>query len=65
MIAGEGLMGILLAVLAIVGLDKIIDISGMLGLPEWISSVLGLVTFILIIVSLLVFSLFKKRNRNK
>ena len=65
MIAGEGLMGILLAVLAIVGLDKVIDISGMLGLPEWISSVLGLVTFVLIVVSLLVFSLFKKRNRNK
>jgi len=63
MIAGEGLMGILLAVLAIVGLDKVIDISGLLGLPAWLSSVLGLVTLALIVLSLLKFSLFKKRNK--
>lgn len=63
MIAGEGLMGILLAVLAIVGIDKYINISGMLGLPSWVSTVLGVVTLGLVIFSLLSFSLFKKRNK--
>ncbi|MBO5383212.1 MAG: oligopeptide transporter, OPT family, partial [Ruminococcus sp.] len=34
MIAGEGLVGVLLALLAVVELDKYIDISGMINLPE-------------------------------
>ena len=37
MIAGEGLVGILLALLAVFGLDKVIDISGYLNLPEGVS----------------------------
>ena len=61
MIAGEGLVGIALAVLAIFGLDKVIDISGMLNLPPVVSDLGGLVVFGLIILSLLKFSVWKKR----
>ena len=63
MIAGEGLIGILLALFAIFGIDKIIDLSGLLNLPPVLSSILSLVVFALIIVSLLAFSLFKKREK--
>ena len=62
MIAGEGLVGILLALLAVFGVDKIIDISGILNLPGWVSSIGSLVVFALIIVSLLKFSVWKKRK---
>ena len=64
MIAGEGLVGILLALLAVFGVDKLIDISGILNLPESISTVLSLVVFALIILSLLMFSVFRKRKKN-
>jgi len=62
MIAGEGLVGIFLALLAVFGFDKLIDISGLFGLSESASAVLSIVTFILIIFSLLKFSLFRKRK---
>lgn len=62
MIAGEGLVGIILALSAIFGIDKIIDISGKLDLPEWASSIGSLVMFGLIILSLLKFSVWKKRR---
>ena len=61
MIAGEGLVGIALAVLAIFGLDKVIDISGMLNLSPIVSGIAGLIVFGLIILSLLKFSVWKKR----
>lgn len=60
MIAGEGLVGILLALLAVFGLDKAIDISGMLGLPEAVSEIGSLVVFGLIVLTLLKFSVWKK-----
>jgi putative OPT family oligopeptide transporter len=60
MIAGEGIVGILLALLAVFGLDSVIDISGKLGLSEGISSIGSLVVFALIIISLLKFSVWKK-----
>ncbi len=63
MIAGEGLVGIILAFLAVFGLDKFIDISGILGLPESVSNILSLVVFGLIILSLLKFSIWKKRKK--
>ncbi len=63
MIAGEGLVGILLALFAIFGIDKAIDISGLLGLPEAVSSILSLVVFGLIILSLLRFSVWKKAKK--
>ena len=62
MIAGEGLVGILLALLAVFGLDKVIDISGYLNLPEGVSTVAALVVFALVILSLLKFSVWKKKK---
>ncbi len=62
MIAGEGLVGILLAILAVFGLGEVIDISGILGLPGAVSQIASLVVFALIIVCLLAFSVWKKRS---
>ncbi len=63
MIAGEGLVGIILAVLAVAGVDKVIDISGMLGMPETVANVASLVVFALVVLSVLKFSLWKKRSK--
>ncbi len=65
MIAGEGLVGILLAILAIVGVDKVIDLSGKLNLPTTVANIGSLVVFALVILSLLKFSLWKKDKKNK
>lgn len=62
MIAGEGLAGIALALLAIFHLDSAIDISGFLNLPPVMADVLSLVVFALIIVTVLKFSVWKKRK---
>ncbi len=65
MIAGEGLVGILLALLAVFGIDKVIDISGYLNLPDGIAKAAGLVVFGLIVLSLLKFSVWKKNKKAK
>ncbi len=65
MIAGEGLVGIVLALLAVFGLDKLIDLSGFINLPEPFASISGLVVFGLVIISLLKFSVWKKAKKNK
>ena len=65
MIAGEGLVGILLAILAIAGIDKKIDLSSKLGLPTMVSNIGSLVVFALIILCLLKMSVWKKRRTNK
>ena len=65
MIAGEGLVGILLALLAVFGVDKVIDISGYLNLPEGVAKIAGLVVFALVILSLLKFSVWKKSKKTK
>lgn len=62
MIAGEGLVGIVLALLAVFGIDKFINISGYLNLPEGVAKATGLVVFALVILSLLKFSVFKKKK---
>lgn len=62
MIAGEGLVGILLAVLAIFGIDKAIDLSAMLNIPSSVMNIGGLALFGIIILTLLKFSLWKKRG---
>ncbi len=62
MIAGEGLVGILLAVLAIFGLTNVIDISDTLNLPTVVANIGSLAVFALIIVSLLGFTVWKKRK---
>lgn len=61
MIAGEGLVGILLAVLAVFNVGSLLDLSGMLHLPTWASNTGSLLVFALVILSLLKFSLWKKR----
>ena len=62
MIAGEGLVGIVLALLAVFGIDKVIDISGLLNLSPVVAKVAALAVFGLIILSLLKFSVWKKKK---
>ena len=62
MIAGEGLVGILLALLAVFGVDKMIDLSGMINVSPVVSNIGSLVVFGLVILSLLKFSIWKKRK---
>ena len=63
MIAGEGLIGIALALLAVFGVDQVIDISGILNLPEWASNIGSLILFGIIILTLLKFSIWKKEKQ--
>ena len=62
MIAGEGLVGILLALLAVFGLDSVLDLSAAWGIPSVVSNIGGLVLFAVIILTVLKFSLWKKRK---
>ncbi len=61
MIAGEGLVGIILALLAVFGFDKLIDLSGYVPLP--IRNLGGLLLFAVIILVLLKFTVWRKRNK--
>jgi hypothetical protein len=63
MIAGEGLVGILLALLAIFGVDKMLNLSALLGIPQIVSDIGGIVLFGLIILTVLMFSVFRKRKQ--
>ncbi len=63
MIAGEGIVGILLALLAVFGVDKAIDISGKLNLSEPVANIASLVVFALIVLSVLKFSVWKKAKK--
>ncbi len=63
MIAGEGLVGILLALFAIGGIDKAIDLSGMLNLSPVVAKVGSLVVFGLIILTVLKFSLWRNPKK--
>ena len=65
MIAGEGLVGILLALLAVAGVNAVLDISGILNLPAAASNVGSVIVFALVILSLLKFSIWKKNKKNK
>ena len=62
MIAGEGIVGIVLALFAIFGISNAIDISGILGLPTGISNALSIVLFAITIFTVVKFSYLKKRN---
>ncbi len=62
MIAGEGLVGIVLALLAVFGVGEMLDISGILNLPAPAASIGSLVVFGLIIATLLKFTIWKKRK---
>ena len=65
MIAGEGLVGILLALLAIITIDgtsvaDILDLSKYINLPGPLPEILSLVVFAGVILCLLKFSLWRK-----
>ncbi len=62
MIAGEGIVGLLLAVFAIFGIDKVIDISKYLNLSPFLATIASLIVFALIILSVVKFSIWKKRK---
>ena len=63
MIAGEGLIGVVLAVLAVFGVDSVLDISNALNLSPIMQNVCGVIVFALVIVSLLRFSVWKKSKK--
>ncbi len=63
MIAGEGLVGILLALLAVLGLNQVIDLSGVLNLPSGVAGAASLGVFALIILSLLKFTIWKRARK--
>ena len=63
MIAGEGLVGILLAIFAVVGIDGMFNISGILGFSAGVANVMSLVVFALMILCLLKFTIWKKRDK--
>ena len=64
MIAGEGLVGILLAVFAIFGIDKAINMSGLIASPV-VANIASLVVFAVMILLVLKFSVWKKRKESK
>lgn len=61
MIAGEGLVGILLAIFAVAGISSALDISGFLSLPGWALNLGSLLVFALVILSLLKFTIWNKK----
>ena len=68
MIAGEGLVGILLAVFALIPvgaktLSEVIDLSGKLALPTIVANIGSLAVFAVIILFLLKFTLWRKRKK--
>ena len=60
MIAGEGLVGIILALLAVAGVDKIFDLSSRFAISPLVSNIGGLVLFAIIVITVLKFSLWRK-----
>ena len=63
MIAGEGLVGIILAIFAVAGMDGVINLSGLVALPSPIPELLSLLVFALMILCLLKFTIWKKRYK--
>ncbi len=63
MIAGEGLVGIALALLAVFGADKALNLSEKLGIPSAVSDIGGVVLFAVIILTVLKFTVWKKRDK--
>ncbi len=63
MIAGEGLVGIVLALLAVFGVDKALNLSAKLGIPATVSDLGGLLLFALIVLTVLKFTIWKKRDK--
>jgi putative OPT family oligopeptide transporter len=64
MIAGEGLVGILLAILAIVGVNKALVISDNLNLPAAVSNAGTIVVLLIAIFAILKSSVWKKSKKD-
>lgn len=65
MIAGEGLVGILLAILAVFGVDSVINLGARFGLSSTVMSIGGLILLGVIILTVLKFTVWKKREKNE
>lgn len=63
MIAGEGLVGIALALLAVFGVDSVFNLSEKFGIPSVVSDLGGLLLFAIIILTVLKFTVWKKRDK--
>ena len=59
MIAGEGIVGIILAIFAVFGIDCALDLS----LSSGVANLMSLVVFALMILCLLKFTIWKKRDK--
>lgn len=62
MIAGEGIMGVVLAILAVFNLSDALNLSAKLGIPKIVSDIGGIALFAATILLVLKFSLWKKRK---
>ena len=65
MIAGEGLMGIILALFAIIGIENLFDISGLTESFPYFNITGGAIILIATIVLVFKFSSLKRINRNE
>ncbi len=63
MIAGEGLVGILLALVTVLGLHTVIDLSSVLGLSPLVMNIGGIVLFAIIIFTVFMFSIVKRKKQ--
>ncbi|MCI8293373.1 MAG: oligopeptide transporter, OPT family [Hespellia sp.] len=64
MIAGEGLVGILLAFLAVFGVDQALNLSSVLNLSEAVANVGSLIVFALLIWTVVAFSMKGRKTRS-
>ena len=64
MIAGEGIVGLLLAVLAVVGVGDAIDLSSKLNLPAWGSNAGGILMLGVVVLSFVFFGVLKKDKKS-
>ena len=62
MIAGEGLVGILLAIFAVFNISSALDLSAKLGISPAVSNIGSIVLFAITILTLFKFSLWKKKK---
>ena len=64
MIAGEGIVGLLLAILAVVGVGDAIDLSSKLNLPTWGSNAGGILMLGVVVLSFVFFGVLKKDKKS-
>lgn len=62
MIAGEGLVGVILAILAVFGISGTIDLSG--KIPDFVYTYGSIIILLIVVVTTLKFTLWKKHKTN-